>query len=592
MHLLKKIKPRMLACLFLLFALLGIGCGRSKLQASQQELFDKFINDLFVKEVQSDTLSLNYTLAHPEAYGINLDEPTLGEYTVEYIGKKLLDKEQYLNELLNFNYDLLSADRQLTYDVLRHCLELELRLGDYIYYWEALGPTTGIQAQLPILLAEYHFYDRGDIEDYLKLLPCVKKYFDDVAEFEREKSRQGLFMPDAAADRIIAQCEAFIADPEENYLIEYFNDKIDSFAGLSKAEKADYKRRNRQAVLDNIIPSYELLADTLKELKGTGINNAGLYYYPEGQAYYELLVRLKTGSDKSMSKIIEMLETTIGSCIIELTRQTMSDPMIFDKFDSFESFPLTDPEAILEDLKVRILEDFPEPEDVNCEIKYVHESLEEYLSPALYLIPAIDNYSDNYIYINGSDEETLATIYTTVAHEGYPGHLYQNVYFRSKNNAPIRNLLSFAGYDEGWATYVEFYSYRYCGIDRSLADVLSLNSKLILMMYARADIGIHYEGWDKQKAMSYIGKFTGDETIACRIYRTLLEEPAIYLPYAIGYLEIMELRVLAEDTLGPAFNIKEFHEFLLDIGPAHFGAIRQHLESWLETKTDLLAEKQ
>ena len=394
----RRVRQYLLISLFLIFTILCFGCSRPQLQESQQSLFDDFINDIFVEEVQSDTLSLNYALARPEAFGIVPHETTLGEYSINHMKEELISTEQYLSSLQRFDYNELTTEGQLTYNILKQYLEQELQLGDYLYYLETLGPTTGLQAQLPILLAEYNFYDKEDIDRYLELLVCVKDYFEDVAEFEREKSKQGLFMTDAVADGIIEQCEAFIANAEQNFLIEYFNEKIDSFPGLSDEERAAYKKENRQHILEYVVPSYEILIDVLKELKGTGLNEAGLYYYSEGQAYYELLTRIKTGSDKSMKELIDMLDAAIGDSILEITKQTLSDPTIFDKFESFTSFPLTDPATILEDLKVQILEDFPEPVDVNCEIKYVHESLSEYLSPALYLIPAIDNYTENNIY--------------------------------------------------------------------------------------------------------------------------------------------------------------------------------------------------
>lgn len=578
----KRFKVYLLLSLISLLSIFCISCGLLKPE-SQQSKFDDFINELFVNEVQSDTLSLNYSLANPEAFGIKQSKVTLGEYSIRKMKEDLMSTEEYLKDLKKFDFDALTPDQQLTYDILYDYLKDELELGKYLYYYESLGPTTGLQAQLPILLAEYNFYDRDDIDRYLELLPCVYDYFEDIVEFEKEKSENGLFMSDAVADRIIGQCEAFIADPENNFLIEYFNEKIEGFKGLSHDEIEDYKSANRQGVLEYIIPSYKMLINALKELKGTGVNDAGLYYFPEGQAYYECLARFKTGSNKSMKEIISMLETAIGNGILEMTKLTLKDPDILEKLESFTSFPLTDPNEILNDLKKDILKDFPEPVDVNCEIKYVHESLSDYLSPAMYLIPAIDNYTDNNIYINGNDDETLSTIYTTVAHEGYPGHLYQNVYFRSKNPAPIRSLLSFVGYDEGWATYVEFLSYHYAGIDPNLASLLEENNKVILLMYARADIGIHYEGWTKDKAVSYINQFCGDEKTSTKIYETLLEEPVIYLPYAVGYLEIMELKEKAQAELGDNFNNKEFHKFLLDIGPAQFGVIEDHIEDWLET---------
>ncbi len=561
-----------------------VGCSQSPSQSSAQNLFDDYLYELFVKEVKSDSISLNYSLAAPENYGITDSDTTLGEYSVSHMTQNLSVSENYLSRLLSFDYNSLTSEQKLTYDILQDYLNKDLSLGNYTYYSECLGPTTGIQAQLPILLAEYSFYGKDDIEEYLKLLPCVYDYFKDIAQFEREKSKHGLFMKDAVADQIIAQCEAFINDPEDNFLISYFNEKIHSYEGLTPSEISKYKALNKEAVIVYVIPAYELLIKTLKELKGTGTNSAGLYYYPEGQAYYEALAKYKTGSDRSMDQMIDLLETAIDEGIIKLTTLTMQDPTLVDQYYAFQAFPITDPGKIIKDLKKDIKKDFPDTAPVQCDIKYVPASLSAYLSPAMYLTPPMDNYKENEIYINGNDKKTLSMIYTTVAHEGYPGHLYQCVYFRSKNPSPIRNVMNFKGYDEGWATYVEMYSYHISGINESLAGFLEANNIIILCMYARADIGIQYEGWKEKEVVNYITNFISDEQKAKQIYARLLEEPAIYLPYAVGYLEIMELRKQAEEQLQDRFVAKDFHKFLLDIGPAPFGIIQDRFNVWLEQK--------
>lgn len=561
-----------------------VGCSQTTSQSSAQNLFDDYLYELFVKEVKSDSISLNYSLAAPENYGITGTDTTLGEYSVSHMNQNLSVSENYLSRLLSFDYNSLTSEQKLTYDILKDYLNKDLSLGNYTYYNECLGPTTGIQAQLPILLAEYSFYGKDDIEEYLKLLPCVYDYFKDIAQFEREKSKHGLFMKDAVADQIIAQCEAFINDPEDNFLISYFNEKIHSYEGLTPSEISKYKALNKEAVIVYVIPAYELLIKTLKELKGTGTNSAGLYYYPEGQAYYEALAKYKTGSDRSMDQMIDLLETAIDEGIIKLTTLTMKDPSLVDQYYAFQAFPITDPGKIIKDLKKDIRKDFPDTAPVQCDIKYVPASLSAYLSPAMYLTPPMDNYKENEIYINGNDKKTLSMIYTTVAHEGYPGHLYQCVYFRSKNPAPIRNVMNFNGYDEGWATYVEMYSYHISGINESLAGFLEANNIIILCMYARADIGIQYEGWKEKEVVNYITNFISDEQKAKQIYARLLEEPAIYLPYAVGYLEIMDLRKQAEEQLQDRFVAKDFHKFLLDIGPAPFGIIQDRFNVWLAQK--------
>ena len=571
-----------LLLVFLCFAAFGIGCSRQTQPAQVQNKFDIFMNDLFVQEVQTDTLSLNYSLANPEKYGIEYKETTLGDYSAQHMITDLSLSENYLNRLLTFDYEKLTPQQKLTYDIVKNYFVTDINFGDFMYYSECLGPTTGIQAQLPILLAEYSFYKKDDIDEYLRLLPCVYDYFADIAQFEREKSERGLFMSEHVADRIIAQCEAFIASPEDNFLITYFNERILQYTGLTKKEVSYYQAVNKEAILNDVIPAYELLIDELVQLKSTGANNAGLYYYAEGQAYYECLSKYKTGSGKSMEEMSEMLEKAIREGIVDITALTMSDASIMDKYLAFTSFPITNPEEILTDLKDDIAKDFPAAVPVNCKIKYVPTSLSEYLSPAMYLVPPMDNYLNNNIYINGNDAKTLSMIYTTVAHEGYPGHLYQCVYFRDRDPAPIRNVMNFVGYDEGWATYVELYSYHIAGIDENLADFLESNNVVILCMYARADIGIHYEGWSKKSVVDYIVNFIGDKEIAGMIYDTLLEEPAIYLPYAIVYLEIMELRSKAEHALGDQFVPKNFHRFLLDIGPAQFSVINDYMDLWVE----------
>lgn len=560
------------------------GCSKLNKQQEEQKNFNVFLNDLFVLEVQSDSLSMNYSLADPETYGINKSKTTLGEYSIRHMTQDLSSSENYLKRLRAFDYTLLTADQKLTYDIVQNYLEQDIGFGNYMYYNECLGPTTGIQAQLPILLAEYSFYERSDIDRYIELLSCVYDYFADIIQYEREKSEHGLFMSDAVANHIIEQCKSFIEDPQNNFLITYFDEKIEGYDGLAPEEVTTYKVKNKEAILLYVIPAYEMLIDALTDLLGTGTNDAGLYYYPEGQAYYECLARYKTGSSKSMQEIIDMLDAAISDGLVDITTLSLKDPNLVDKYLSFTSFPLTDPQEIITDLKKDIAKDFPEAVSVNCKIKYVPDSLSEYLSPAMYLIPPMDNYMDNSIYINGNDDKTLSMIYTTVAHEGYPGHLYQCVYFRSKNPAPIRNLLNFVGYDEGWATYVEMYSYHISGIDENLAKFLESNNEVILCMYARADIGIHYEGWTKKTVVKYINNFISDEEIAGDIYDTLLEEPAIYLPYAIGYLEIKELRKTAEQQLGNDFVAKDFHQFLLDMGPAQFGIIEDYMYKWIENK--------
>ncbi|OYP59497.1 hypothetical protein CG709_00440 [Lachnotalea glycerini] len=258
------------------------------------------------------------------------------------------------------------------------------------------------------------------------------------------------------------------------------------------------------------------------------------------------------------------------------------NPSILATSDTY-SFDLSDPNTILEDLKSKITTDFPEPPNADYTVKYIDSSLSKHLSPAFYLTPPIDNITNNSIYINPDSNYSKIDLYTTLAHEGYPGHLYQNIYFNANNSDLIRKLLNYGGYTEGWATYVEMYSYQLTNIDSNLSKFLQLNNAITLYLYANMDIGINYNGWSLKDTSDYLSNYgISDENAVSKVYCAIISEPTNYLKYCIGYLEFMELKKTAEKELGSNFQLKDFHEFILDTGPAPFYIIDKYMNTWMK----------
>ena len=179
--------------------------------------FDDFTRQLFLEEVTSNTINLHYTLSDPKSYGITDYPVTLGDLSDEAGSDSSARTENYLTTLEGFDYAALSLNQQLTYDLLDDYLRLQLKLADYALYDEYLKPSTGVQAELPILYEEYTFRTEQDVKDYLELISLTDEYFEQVATFEQEKADAGLFMPDYACDNVIAQCRDFIADADHHY---------------------------------------------------------------------------------------------------------------------------------------------------------------------------------------------------------------------------------------------------------------------------------------------------------------------------------------------------------------------------------------
>lgn len=580
----KKCKKLYLLLSLIVILLAITGCDKGKSAALTQEEFEALTKEVFLDNVQSDSITLNYTLANPEDYGITDYKATLGDFSLEAMKENLAKCENYSARLKDIDYKKLTDDQKLTYDIMKDYYKVEDNAKDLLLYYEVLSPTVGLQAQLPILYAEYNFYDKDDIDAYLELLPCTYDYFNQIIEFEKLKSDAGLFMSDRSADDIIKQCESLIADKENNFLITVFNDKVKQYDGLTKDEIKTYQEKNKDAVLNYVIPAYQLLIDGLKSLKGTGTNEGGLSNFEKGKEYYESLVRTETGSNRSIGDLIKLLDKYMNKNIANMQIILGKDSTLLDQASN-PSYPMTDPEEILTYLQDAIKDRFPDMDKVNYTVKYVHKSLQDFISPAFYLTPAIDNYEENSIYINGSDKFDLSQIFTTLAHEGYPGHLFQNVYYAQQNPAPIRSTMNFGGYSEGWATYVEMISYHIAGIDDNLASLLEQNNAVILMMYARADIGINYEGWTRADSDDYLKSMLGitDEDTLDQFYISMVEEPANYLQYTIGYIEMMELRAKAEKELGDKFSEKAYHEFILKTGPSQFYVIDKYLDKWISS---------
>ena len=546
------------------------------------EAFDQFINDIFETEVTENTINLHFTISDPEKYGITDYPVTLGDLSNDAMSDSNARLENYLSGLSSFSYTELTLNQQLTYDILENYFQLQLDMADMYLYDELLRPSTGVQAQLPILYEEYSFNSKKDVEDYLKLLALTDEYFDQIISFEKEKADAGLFMSDFACQNIIDQCNAFIADSDNHYLIETFNTRIDKLTGLTQSEKDHYRLQNEKMLREHIFPAYENLAATLTDLLGSGTNENGLCYFPEGKQYYEYLLAYNTGTSESVKTLENMISNERVKVLQESSDLTTENPELWELASEATLTP-TDSVTTLNHLKEVMLDDFPAPPEIGYTVNYIDDCVADYLAPAFYVIAPIDDYSHNSIYINETTDTTNISYFTTLAHEGFPGHLYQTVMTYESGIEPVRSILNYSGFVEGWATYVEFQSYHYAGLDDDVATILELNQDATLSLYASTDIGIHYEGWTLEDTKKFWNNYgiTNDDAIES-IFELIVEEPTHYLKYYIGFLKFEELKKETSLKNIKNYNDKSFHQAVLSIGPAPFDIVDKYLPAYYE----------
>lgn len=581
----KSLKKRTLGILLTFSILLLLGTffySQHHTSQTEDQRFENYTDQLFRQELSGNTLSLHYTLKNPATYNIVTPSVSLGAYQTDSSNLSA-SLENSLSLLHSYDKTKLSKRNQATYEILENHLSYSLKSSQYLLYEEPLASLTGAQAQFPILLSEYQFYTKQDVDTYLALLAETPEYFASILDFEEEKAKHGLFMSKPQADAIIDECDTFINLQNNNFLYSSFEQRLQTL-NLPKKEKDAYVEKNVDSIKQYVYPAYEQLMQGLHELKNSGTNSGGLCHLPEGDKYYELLTAIETGSSRSIPELQELTKKHIAEDLasIQKTLSSLSAETPSPSSDLFKSQGVvledSNPASILSSLRGNLSGHFPTPPNVNVQIKYVSQEMQNFLSPAFYLIPALDNTEENIIYINNGHISDDLSLYTTLAHEGYPGHLYQTTYFASKNPSPIRHLLDCGGYTEGWATYSEMLSYYFAPIKKTQATLMQKNSSILLGLYALADMGVHYDGWSLLDTTTFFRGYGITDTKAIEeIYQLILSDPANYLKYYIGYVEFLELKKEAMTLWGKEFTQERFHKAILDMGPAPFDLIRKYI---------------
>lgn len=541
--------------------------------------FSSYTNNLFKEFLHNNSMDIHFKLVHPEHYGLKDVKPKMESLSKKSFLKNVNFYKQCLKNLKTYNYNTLSQDEKLTYDILNQYFTTEITARDYYYHMEVLSPTLGIQTSIPIFFAEYKLCKKTRINDYLNLLSEIPMLFNKIIKFEQDKAEKGFLMPDYAIDDVNAQINNFLNNINNNMLIEVFNKKINNITNLSKKEKKYYKSKNKQIIINKILPSYKKLQNNLTLLKGKSKNNNGLYYLKNGKNYYTYLYKSYTGSSLSIENITHIIDNEITNGINEMINLSTNSNVIQAYKNINSNFKSV--KEIIIFLKNNMTNSFSNIQETNLMIKYVHPSLQEFMSPAFYLLSPIDEINDQVIYINNSKHlEINEKLYETLAHESYPGHLYQYVYFRKEPVPLIRHLLNFEGYSEGWAVYAQTEAIKFINKDKDLQRLLQLDSILSLLIMARIDIGIHYNGWTYEEVQKYLSS-NFPEVDAYAIFKSTVEEPANILKYVVGYLEIIRLKKKAINALEDKFDEKAFHDFILKIGPAPYQVIEKQLDKWI-----------
>ena len=579
-------------CFILLSGTILFGCGQASTQTSLKQMkFDRFLNSCFREYAAENTVTLHFKLSNPSAYGIKAPvSPTYGDLSSDALKKNCSRSKELLQKLYTFPTSSLTKKQKLTWQIFQDYLNESIMNEKYILYSSPLG-TNGLQSEIPVTLSEYRLDNEKDIKDYLSLVNQVPELFTQILDFEQERRNAGLISPSFVISDTIDQIDQFLnASEENNPLIQSFEDRLTEVESLSKDQKASYIANNRLLVTDKVLPAYKSLKTSLQAYTNDSKNTSSkerLCEYKNGQDYYKFLLMSNVGTDFSPEDCITILEAQLKNTVKDISSLTAKNKDLYTEYLSATP-ALSAPKEIMNTLKNDSLIDFPEIKNISCQLKNVPDALSGTSACAFYLVPPIDSTKDNIIYINKSRVDSNE-LFSTLAHEGYPGHLYQTNYFLTTNPSPLRTFLHCAGYDEGWGTYAQLYSYNFIefkNVDeqttKQLRQLYRDNDLLSLSLSSLCDLYVNYKNYDENALANYLQTYGIDKDSTQNLYRYVIENPTTYLSYSIGYYELDQLKQTMSDSLGKAFKISDFHEAVLNVGSCNFSILRQEIEKETE----------
>lgn len=546
----------------------------SLLTVEAEQTFSEFEDEMFKDMMSEDYTTLHYALKDYEQYGIEKPEVTIGSAEWDY-EEAVEEYEDYQERLHAFDYDSLSDEEQTDYDTIDFYLETQIQLNSYPYFDWAFNSAEGVIDGLLTTFTEFVFYEKEDIDDYLTTLSTVPAYLDDCIELTKKQAEKGYFLTDSMLKNTEEAIDKFVEKTDDNELIQVFNENIDAFDVLSESERQTYKDKNKDIVLNEYIPAYQKVEEELEKLKGSRKGQYNVCSLEDGKEYYEALAKYKTSLDMSVEDILDICTQFLNTAIDELIDLQTNSSSNLDETVDIESA-----EEVLKYLESH-MDELPTIDKVNYTVSYLDPSVANDSIIAYYMEPPIDDVQDNVIKINGDNISDTTELYYTLAHEGFPGHLYQINYYLQSDPALIRTQLTNMGYQEGWGMYASKLALQQSSMSEDAAEYYSLMTQISYVMDAAVDLGVNGIGWGTSQVSNYLENLYLNSDIAKELYDFVTAQPGTLLPYGVGIAMFETFEDKARNALGDSFDQKEFNEVLLKGGDRPFSVVEKDLDKYL-----------
>lgn len=563
------------------------------------------LNDWFEARFQDELARSPMTQTY---YGAKDAQDRLDDVSQLAINETAELKKAWLLDMKSkFQPSELTPQSELSYRLYEYSTQDELTTHafsshDYVFQ-HMNGPHTG----LPSFLINFHSVKTlEDAEDLISRLNAFKTYLGQYADRAQSQFDAGVSLPKFVYPKIIDASRNVITgapfdNGEDSPLYKDISDKINALE-ISQDEKARLENKAKSALLNSVRPAYNNLIAMFETHMASASDDDGVWKLPKGAEYYQTRLNHYTTTTLTADEIHE-----IGLKEVDRIQNEMRDIMKQVGFEgdlkAFYNFLRTDPQfiypntdagreayiteatAIIEDMKGRMDSLFITKPKADMIVKRVEPFREDTAFGAFYNQPATDGTRPGIYYINLRDmaDQPKYLMQALAYHEGIPGHHMQIAIGMELQNLPkFRTLGGFTSYIEGWALYAESVPKELGLYTDPYSDFGRLSMEIFRAARLVVDTGIHSKKWTREDAVQYylnnIPNPEGD--VRAEIDRYIVW-PGQATAYKIGMLKIQELRKQAETALGDDFDIRKFHEIVLNNGAVPLTIIEELVETYI-----------
>lgn len=559
-------------------------------QQKEDLTFDQYMDQMLKEDLSSDLTVFVQFVENPSDYGITDYQHALAGPGKENFDLETKKCEERLAQLTSYDYNTLTHEQQLTYDTLKTYLENRIEIKDCCYYQEPLSTLDGDHIILPGIMGLHasryfetmnlrNIQDISYVEEYFYVYETLGNYLKEIAQFEREKADQGLFMSEESAAEVIKVCKE-IVDSEGSSISGSFEDEVNKTSWITEDDKLKLFETNTKLVKEHMVSGYQAIIDAMKDCGPRGGKSKGFYETELGKKYYEYILKSEINSNVTPEEMAAKLDEYLPKWTEEKNQIIQNNPTIMNSINT-KLAKYQNEDLLIEDINRNAVKDFPNA-DLDWGIKDMPETMNGFAMGLFYPQPLDSTQTHHTIYAGTQLMPGSSNYVETIGHEGVPGHLYNYTYYSNLDITPYRRFNSWVkstGFLEGWTTYIEKYIYLYTGLTEEEAQYLELLRLLDLGIVARADVGVNYYGWSTTELSEYFVKNDAAMYVLASDYvkKVVQSSPNSYGPYCMGYIYLTEMKDEMKEKMGADFSDLAFHKAYLDVGPTTFDLMRKEL---------------